>query len=116
MKYKNHLIQKMLLENRLPFYTVQGDLLCQSFSSMKMAKINVDMRINHVVKCLDSIKYGAGQIHFYQHQEKNGLIHRCRASGRFHFGHVKVAGFAKYLGTLTFEEVLVELNTYAAGS
>lgn len=115
MKYKNHLIQRQNLKGRLPFYTVQGDLLCQSFATKEMAKLNIEMRISYIVRCLDSIKYGASQIRFYQHEEKNGLIHRCRASGRFHFGHVKAAGFAEYLGTLSFEEALVELNTYAAG-
>ena len=115
MKYKNHLIQKHVLQDRLPFYTVQGDLLCQSFSSKDQAIEALDKRIQTVVKGLDSIKYGMKQIPFYQHQEKDGLIHRCRFGGRFHFGNVKAAGFSEYLGTMTFEEALVVMSVYAAG-
>ena len=115
MKYKNHLIQKHVLQDRLPFYTVQGDLLCQSFNSEEKAIQALDKRIQYVVKSLDSIKYGMKQIPFYQHQEKDGLIHRCRFGGRFQFGGVKAAGYAEHLGTITFEEALVVMSTYAVG-
>ena len=115
MKYKNHLIQKHVLQDRLPFYTVQGDLLCQSFNSKDKAVQALNKRIQDVVKSLDSIKYGMKQIPFYQHQEKDGLIHCCRFGGRFHFGDVKAAGFAQYLGTMTFEEALVVMSVYAVG-
>lgn len=112
MKYKKHNLQKIKIGG-LPFIAVQGPLVNKTFSSVHMAKTNVDLTIQHICKQLDSIKYGMKQIAFYQHQEKNGVVHRCRAPGRFHFGHVKVAGYAKYLGTVTFEEALETLNVYA---
>jgi hypothetical protein len=37
MKYKNHLIQKHNLQSQITYYTVQGDLLCQTFETQDLA-------------------------------------------------------------------------------
>jgi len=111
MRYKKHLVQKQKIGG-LDFWSVQGPLVTKTFSTQHGAITQIDQTIQHIVRSLDSIEYGAKQIRFYNHQEKNGLIHRCRANGRFHFGQVKVAGYAEYLGTLTFEESLEILFTY----